>query len=236
MGRVVLDGVVDIHDYMGAHWLRNLLDTEKIVDYFYESCFEASDGCPLWKDGDASGDDIKSRVDGLISDADKQPLVFLASDGTSNVRAITGNDLRDTFKIPVYKPLPAAFESLAGVLAEALRGNYSRVGAGLEVPRLEDECAAGKDGTDQGRDGAQIAILCGDASRHTLRHDFSYWERYVAKLKGQSPTMGPWWSRISATCSGWLITPKWVFTGPWVTPPADSESLVEDAPAAPILL
>lgn len=235
MGRVVLDGVVDIHDYMGAHWLRNLQDAEKIVEYFYESCFEASDGCPLWKDGDASGDDIKSRVDGLIAEADEQPLVFVADDGTSNVRAITGNDIRTAFKTPVYRPLPTAFEDLAAVLAEALRGNYSRLGHGLEVPRLEDSCTA-RNGTLPVRDDAQAAILCGDASRHTLRHDFSHWQDYVARLKGQSPTMGSWWSTIPATCSGWLVTPKWIFTGPWTTPPADSRGLGEGAPAAPILL
>lgn len=242
MGRVVLDGVVDIDDYMHASWLRNLLDTEKIIDYFYESCFEAADSCALWRGDDASGSDIKRRVDQMISDADASPVSLVPDDGASHVRVLTGYDIRSTFIGPVYKPLPTGFERLAVALAEALRGNYSLVGARLETPRLEDACAVDNSTAPDSGD-AQTAILCGDArSQHSgdqslneERKNLSYWQQYVAKLVNQSPTMGAYWSHVSASCSGWRITPKWIFTGPWATPPADPD-LKEDAPAAPLLL
>lgn len=233
MGRVILDGVVDIHDYMEGRWLRNLLDTEKIIDYFYDSCFEATDGCPLWQPEDKSSADITTRIDRLISQADAEPVAIVPNDGTLNIRIVTGNDIRNTFTTPLYKPLPALFDRLALALAEALKGNYSLIG-GEDPPRLQDACGANVtvDGD------AQTAISCGDA-RYTYSdkphgHGLSYWKDYLGKLKEESSTVGAYWSSIAVRCSGWRITPKWGFKGPWTTPPADP-SLEEDAPAAPIL-
>lgn len=247
MGRVILDGVVDIHDYMGGKWLRNLLDTEKIIDYFYETCFEAGDSCPLWKDDDRSGKDIKDRVDELISARDSSPVALIPDDKSLNVRIITGLDVRNSFKLPVYQPLPALFEQLARTLAEALEGNYSSIGAdlfdGTRMPRLEDACGIANS-TARTPGDAQVAILCGDARHEDTTDafveghgtgDISHWQHYIEELKKQSPTIGPWWSSIASSCSGWRVTPKWVFTGPWKTPPADP-SLTENTPSAPILL
>lgn len=97
MGRVVLDGVDDVYDYHQGKWLCNLLDTEKIVDYFYDTCFDGEENCPLWKEGDKSGKDIKGRIDKLISNADVNPISLVQSDGSSNLRVITGNDIRQAF-------------------------------------------------------------------------------------------------------------------------------------------
>lgn len=246
MGRVILDGVVDIHDYMGARWLRNLWDTEKIIDYFYETCFEAGGGCPLRKGDDRSGSDIKDRVDKLISARDSDPVALVPDDGLSNIRIITGHDIRSSFGDPIYKPLPEFFGRLATALAEAVEGNYSSIVADTSyrtnVPRLQDGCGI-ENSTARTPDDAQAAILCGDAHHEgntdapigAIRGNISYWQHYVEELSTQSPTLGPLWSTISARCTGWRVTPKWFFTGPWKTPPADP-SLVEDAPSAPILL
>ena len=97
MGRVVLDGVDDVYDYHEGTWLTNLLDTEKVVDYFYDTCFDGAENCPLWEKGDTSAKDIKGRIDKLISDADNNPISFVQSDGSSNLRVITGNDIRSVF-------------------------------------------------------------------------------------------------------------------------------------------
>jgi hypothetical protein len=97
MGRVVLDGVDDVYDYHSGDWLSNLRDTEKIVDYFYDTCFDAAENCPLWQEGDHSAEDIRGRIDKLISDVDENPISFVQSDGPPNLRVITGNDIRQVF-------------------------------------------------------------------------------------------------------------------------------------------
>lgn len=84
-------------DYHKGDWLTNLRDTEKIVDYFYDTCFEGAENCPLWSETDKSAKDIRDRVDKLISDADDSPISFVQNDGSSNLRVITGTDIRQVF-------------------------------------------------------------------------------------------------------------------------------------------
>lgn len=238
MGRVVLDGVVDIDDYMEANWSRNLLDAEKIVEYFYQSCFDAAERCPLTQSSDKSYHDIKERVDKFINATDEHPISFLPTDGTANVRVITGYDIRNVFIAPLYKPEPTLFEELAIVLAEALKGNYTLLGANIDLPRLQDACSVNDSTPYTFVRDAQTAILCGDASAPKSGQqprNFSFWKSYVARLVGQSSTVGHYWSNIASSCTGWRITPKWIFSGPWVTPPANKH-LSDDAPAAPLLL
>lgn len=250
MGRVILDGVCDIRDYYDGNWLLNLLDTEKIVDYFYDTCFEAAEDCPLWTADDESSDDIRRRIDDLISEAEKSPISFVPSDGTANIRVITGHDILIAFRIPLYKPLPSAFEELALLLAETLRGNYTLIGRQLDEPRLRDACELPSENATPVSDEATAAILCGDSgaadkdTRGTGQGGggddeedgkLRYWQSYIARLKDQSPTFGPFWSTIATSCSAWRIRPKWRFTGPFTSPPPDPTGLRDDAPAAPVL-
>lgn len=236
MGRVILDGVVDIYDYMSGSWLRNLWDTEKIVRYFYDACFEAGDDCPLWSERDTSSEDIQGRIEKLISDLDRKPKVVIAKDQASSIRVITGHDVRLVFRDPVYSPWPTAFRRLATALAEALNGNFSLIGPDTypSVP-LQDAC--GRNSKSPG--DAQSAIRCGDAryfnsEDRPIGANLSFWQNYVDEVASQSPTLGPFWASIASKCAGWRIEPKWGFKGPWTTPPADS-GLEGDAPAAPIL-
>lgn len=97
MARVVLDGVVDIYDYHSGTWRTNSRDTNKVVDYFYDTCFDGADDCPLWRKADTSGKDIKKRVDKLISDADAQPFSFIQNDGLLDLEIITGSDIQKAF-------------------------------------------------------------------------------------------------------------------------------------------
>lgn len=240
MGRVILDGVADIDDYMTASWSKNLLDTEKIVDSFYDSCFEVTKDCALWKESDISSDDIRSRVNALIVDLDANPRTIVPNNGESTVRVVTGNDIRETFRQPLYSPIPTGFTNLAINIAAALKGNYSLVGGPL-LPPLRDACQIDDQGTPSTMETTS-SIACGDAyyahedaSPHygAVGFSFAYWQAYVEKLRMQSPTFMPFWSRFSSSCSGWRVKPKWGFKGPWTTPPASLDD--DDAPDAPIL-
>ncbi|KAI3398343.1 hypothetical protein diail_9435 [Diaporthe ilicicola] len=241
MGRVVLDGVDDAYDYHQGKWLCNLLDTEKIVDYFYDTCFDGTENCPLWQEGDRSAEDIRGRIDKLISDADDTPISFVQNDESSNLRVITGNDIRQVFILPLYRPLPDGFNYLATILAHTLKGNYSLISQDLRLPVLQDACSI-DNSTKPGLGDAQTSILCGDADfadpdgpyQSGEKQGFHFWKSYVEEVKNQSSTFGPYWSGIASACSGWRVRPKWRFAGPWGTPPADP-SLKEGLPAAPIL-
>lgn len=236
MGRVILDGVADIHDYMTASWTRNLADTEKIVDYFYDSCFASGSDCPLWKAQDASSEDVRGRIDKLVEDTNKSPALFIPTDTPSTIRVITGYDIHGTFRKPLYAPWQGASKRLATALAEALNGNDSLIPTDqYPDPPLQDACGLETDSPGD----AQSAILCGDARtfdpvEHLRGGNFSYWAEHVTKLRNQSLTFGPYWAEIPLSCAQWRVSAKWGFPGPWTTPPADA-SLRDDVPAAPIL-
>lgn len=241
MARVVLDGVDDVRDYYAGTWQTNLRDTDKIVDYFYDACFKGTNNCSLWTKTDTSGKDIKKRVDKFISDADASPISFIQGDGLLNLGVITGNDIRKAFRAPLYAPLPIGFEGLANTLAEALEGNYTLISHGLDLPPLQDACSVNKY-TGPTPMEATTAIACSDADfadpdgpyQRGEKQGIPFWKDYVNTLRNQSSIFGSWWSGIASRCSGWRTRPKWRFTGPFTTPPADP-SLKEGVPAAPIL-
>lgn len=89
---------------------------------------------------------------------------------------------------------------------------------------------------------ATLALRCGDGGfadpdgphHGGERQDVPYWRGHLDILKNQSFILGPTLFAQDLVCSKWLIQPKWLFKGPFTTPPADP-GLKDDVPAAPIL-
>ncbi|KAI0134514.1 TAP-like protein-domain-containing protein [Xylariales sp. AK1849] len=233
VGRLIIDGIADSDDYMTGTWATNLQDTEKIVDYFYKSCFEAGDKCALKRSSDTEWEDMKERVDKFIAYADVEPISILEG---NKITIITATELLSAFKGPVYAPMDR-FQRLATLLDGALEGNYTLLLEDLQAstPRLHDTCSFPNSSTIATLNGqdAAVAIKCGDGEDET-HHGIQHFESYIEELKSQSPTLGGYWSNIRFICSGWRIRPKYRYTGPFTTPKHDS-SLVEGKPAAPLL-
>jgi hypothetical protein len=156
------------------------------------------------------------------------PIILV--DGNEAI-TITGNDIRTSFLLPLYKPIPL-FRIYAEVLASAMEGNYTGLLRSIANPRLQDACVIDNSTIPPG-DG-QHSIACTDGE-DTTGHDLEFFEKYIDKLKTQSPTFGAMWATLRFICGGWRIRPKWRFTGPFTSPPADP-SLKEGVPAAPMLL
>ncbi|KAI0025034.1 TAP-like protein-domain-containing protein [Xylariomycetidae sp. FL0641] len=140
VGRMVLDGVVDADDYVAGTWLRNLQDTEALVDYFYASCRRAGPGkCALARAAGAGSP--RARVDELADRLDAAPA-FVADAATGQTAPVTGAEVRAAFQRPLYSPRQG-FPQLAAALARALEGNYSAVlalGLQASMPPLREAC------------------------------------------------------------------------------------------------
>lgn len=78
--------------------ISGLRDTDKVVDYFYDTCFKGADVCALWNNNDKSGRDIKKRVDKFISEADAQPFDSQQNDGSLSPEVSTSVAIRMLFK------------------------------------------------------------------------------------------------------------------------------------------
>ncbi|KAI3559239.1 hypothetical protein CABS01_02372 [Colletotrichum abscissum] len=232
VGRLIVDGIADSNDYVAGGWKTNLQDTEKLVDYFYETCFEAKEKCALSRPSDKQWQDIRDRVDQLVKRLDEAPVAVLNGKVTN---ILTGYDVILSFKNPLYAPY-TRFIKLANEINAAIEGNYTAIleSASAEIPKIDQACTH-PNATDlrlSWGDGGQ-AVLCGDGEDNTNMTLADY-RAYVAVLESQSPTFAGYWGQIRSACTSWLVRPKWRFTGPFTTPPHDA-AVVEGRPAAPLL-
>ncbi|KAL9471078.1 hypothetical protein ACSS6W_009019 [Trichoderma asperelloides] len=227
VGRMVLDGVIYAEDYMQGLWHHNLDDTEAVVNYFYDTCYNAGDSCPLRTSEDVNGASIRRRVDKLITDLDATPVYN--AQGTS-IAAVTGRDIRDSISQALYRPI-LGFPPLAQMISDAFEGNFTLIADTVTPDDIQSDCAAGS----QVFSGeAAYAVVCSDAASKQTKHDLAYYSNEVEKFLNQSITFGAKWATIPLQCVGYRLQPNYQFHGPWVTPPADS-SLKPGVPAAPLL-
>lgn len=136
----------------------------------------------------------------------------------------------------MFNPLSkeGGFEWLAKALSEALEGNYN------EAQQLSSNET---DHLNPTMPEAPFSVFCGDADfadpdgpyHAGERQGISYWRGLSDTFKNQSAMLGPILATNDLVCAGWRIRPKWRFTGPFTTPPADP-TLRHGSPAAPILI
>lgn len=115
-----------------------MVDTEKVVQYFYETCFFAKGQCSLRWPSDQNWRAIQERVDALIQDVDENPISTIVP-GTAHIILITGDDLRTAFQIPLDEPLNY-FPSLADPLSDALKGKFSALLDQIDIPSYSAAC------------------------------------------------------------------------------------------------
>ncbi|KIJ42669.1 hypothetical protein M422DRAFT_48110 [Sphaerobolus stellatus SS14] len=68
--RLIIDGVVEFSDYYGR-WYSNLVDTDKILKYWFDECVAAGPACPMHDD---SSEAIAQRVHNVFEGLRAQPL------------------------------------------------------------------------------------------------------------------------------------------------------------------
>ncbi|KAK1973610.1 TAP-like protein-domain-containing protein [Colletotrichum cereale] len=232
VGRLIVDGIVDADDYMAGGWTTNLQDSEKVVEFFYTTCFASDGKCALSRPSDRKWQDIRERVNQLIKQLDDSPVTVLEGKLT---KILTGSDVTLSFIRPLYSPYQD-FPKLAEKINSAMEGNYTALmeAATANIPRLDDACSHPNSSVlpNGFSDGGQ-AVICSDGEDSTNLTIADY-QAYIAKLESQSLTFAGYWSQIRFACTGWHIRPKWRFTGPFATPGHDP-ALVEGKPAAPLL-
>ncbi|KAF5129745.1 putative hydrolase [Metarhizium anisopliae] len=240
IGRIVLDGVSNADDYAtGPGWLTNSVDSDAIVDKFFDGCFHAGPQvCRLARPQDKSASDLRTRFWPWVKQIDEAPVAGVGPLGSSIV--LTGTDIRLVLVTAAYTPLKS-FIQTAEVLDNAMvHGTYDTILAmiesGLGAP-LQDACPVANQTAkpDPGSDPL-TAVLCGDGEDIRGKKP-SWWARYVDKQLAQSAVFGGLMSTVRFPCSGWRFKPNWSFRGPFTSPePArDGEQPQRGQPAAPIM-
>ncbi|KAI0839612.1 alpha/beta-hydrolase [Hypoxylon sp. FL0890] len=235
VGRMILEGVVDIHDWVAGEWAKNLQDTLKVYDIYWSSCFEAGSQCALYKPNDTSADDIRHRVETFLNELDASPAPFTSK---NNIEEITKADIIYLILEALYQPLQL-FPYGATLLSEAMAGNFSGVYTALHtsgvLPTPSDSCASAPKSYTWSSD-TLAAIACGDAASQAGLSTAAFLT-YLHEQKATAGDFGAWWARVRLNCKGWRVRPSYRFEGPFTTPKADPSlvSGIQGRPAAPLL-
>jgi pimeloyl-ACP methyl ester carboxylesterase len=143
VGRVVLDGTVDVPNYMAGNWSDNLLDAQGTYEKgFLGECAKAGDKCALNKV--AKGTDLKILLDDFQNTLIAEPMISTLSNAT----------LLDysTLKGAIFSSLYAtyAWPNITAAIAKAIEGNatdflnaYGGSGQGESSPQAFVAIAGG---------------------------------------------------------------------------------------------
>lgn len=209
VGRLILDGVVNADNYQQKLWSDNLHDTEKVIQYFYKTCAAALGRCSLTRSG-SSADDIRTRVESILSDLYHNPMTLAHLDYPE---VITYSDIRILMLLGAYSPL-FAFPFIADLLTAVEQRNASRF---ADVFHLIKSCGCQCPSEPQFiNDGeAQHSVMCGDGDPQDWLNITYFDDHHLKKLEKISPTAGAYWASLRLRCRGWKIRPLYRYNRPY---------------------
>lgn len=212
VGRVVIDGVYDSHNYRAALWSSNLVDMEAVMDSLFTYCHQAGPfKCALHESTPAK---IRARYFRVIDQVSQDPVaISLADPPLVLTRTVLINQL---FRA-AYKPLALYGNVIATIRAieTANQTALAELAPKIQEP-TECKCSSSEAGKYEpwlrGDNDAFSAIACGDGDEHP--YDAAEYAAVYDKLVRDSPHAGPIWSVHWLQCAEWRVRPKWRYTGP----------------------
>ncbi|KAF4574316.1 hypothetical protein EYR36_005649 [Pleurotus pulmonarius] len=212
--RLVLDGtlrVVDAENYFATLYSNNLLDTDKALQSFFDSCFEGGpDLCPFYE---SSPQAIARKLDELTQSIFLRPVPVVTS---LSYGLVDYSRLRNTIFLSLYSPY-TDFPRLAQGLADLARGNGTTLYQFLETPAFD--CACGTQAPLQPVLDGRNVIGCTDGKE--VSDTFEESESYLRDLLLQSQ-WAELWATLRISCltaavpRGWPKQEKKHFQGPFV--------------------
>lgn len=204
--RVVLDGVVDMDDYLAGEWATNLQDTDKITAEFASQCFGAgSEECLVFDD--TGPEQILSNLYLALDTLRSDPL--LGFDTNASPLVITDSMIISKIFDHLYNP-NSGFPKIAEILHQVSLRNTSYFEYLLSpTPTCKVPQSPVKD-----HSTAILAVLCTDGLSHALETKEEF-QHYVSQLRDQSSLFANTWALIRLPCGGYSIRAKWRYGGPF---------------------
>ncbi|KAK2459323.1 hypothetical protein APHAL10511_008678 [Amanita phalloides] len=198
--RLIIDGVVDAENYFATLWNRNLFDTDKVLDAFFESCFKAGPSkCAFYAPSPAA---ILQNLTTIYESLKSRPVPAF-SHRTGSYGVIDYNFLRITLFSSFLAPY-ALFPSVADALAAISRGD---IGTAWDIAAPVEQSIVGQ------LPDAFTGIACNDGRPipGTIEDTMVWYEKFLKTSE---------WADVSArtriTCSGWPKPSIDIFRGPFV--------------------
>lgn len=218
VGRLVLDGVINITEYYDTRTASNVVDADAVFDRFSEYCNAAGPtGCPMYTPGGSGA--IKNSTHSLIASLYTNPIAVTGT-ASRGPEVITWTDAMTVVRYAVYVPIKM-FPVMA-LLFGALRQGYASPMADFKqfartpVP-ISDECRRAGPYSPECTGVAEemagtLGVLCTDSVGFTT-FDVEAFTRGWMKQRNDSEMMGDIWAQLALGCVGWRARAKWRFTG-----------------------
>ncbi|THV00205.1 alpha/beta-hydrolase [Dendrothele bispora CBS 962.96] len=196
VGRVVLDGCLDMDGYFNNDMKFMVEDIDKAMQTFFDTCHSAGpQACAFY---DSSPSQIEANLEAIYDSVRKQPIPYVSGDTFS---IITYDVLRETILLVLR--MQELFPGLAAGLKGLSTGN------GTSIFQLINELLAPPSEAGPTAESL-IAIECSDTNPS---------ERDVLQLQSDMASINSTFAgteglQIMTYCSGWKIRPEGRFNGP----------------------
>ncbi|KAF7333867.1 AB hydrolase-1 domain-containing protein [Mycena venus] len=205
VGRVVIDGVLDMNSWYSGNMTNELVDTDKALQIFIDACFAAGPhSCAYYAPSTA---DISTNLNDLMASIKTQPVPVITPTSYSVFGyTLLRNAIFDAITTPFQ-----FFAPLAQGLADLAKGNASTLYTNFfEVPPFE--CEAGSNNSlpfHENSYEASAAINCGDST--PVNDSVSQLQAYYSAAQ-EVANLADLSSNLRVICSGWKIHRKDRFT------------------------
>ncbi|KAF4891981.1 Tripeptidyl aminopeptidase [Colletotrichum viniferum] len=200
MDKVVLDGVVNPHEWyygLNSEWA---MDADPSLDAIFQTCLNSGDSCPF-SGGNQTVESLRDEFFSVMEEAKLRPiLVGSAVIDRTAIAAAVRPQLND----------PTTWPLLTVWLNDLFTRNETGIALGyLQLLGVETD-GTGKDAGDAGDDSA-TGIQCADAGFRT--DDLEVFQPAIDKITNASRTTGLVLIKVQMKCAQWKIKPKERYEG-----------------------
>ena len=176
VGRVILDGVLDVQDYYEGGWKTNLFDTDETLLTFSKYCYESGPkNCSFWG---PSEQNITDRLDNILMKIKDHPVPVAGLPDGGTIGLATYSDLKQSMLETLFAPTQA-FPLLADILMSLEMGN------GSLIVNVAESFLFGPD--------VATLIRCIDSYGNNVLTSFDDYQNWVNIQTEQSKYLGDAW-------------------------------------------
>ncbi|KAH9871123.1 hypothetical protein J1614_006697 [Plenodomus biglobosus] len=188
IGRMIIDGVLDLEDHYNGGWENASLDTDAAVQSFFKYCFAAGPELCSFHQNATSWEELETRYWGLLDGLHETPLAL--GDPMLNATAETGiivtpailtwQDITSTMFSASYFLNPALTIAMDGVLT-ALQSRNTDI---LTFATAKTQMSTAAPGYDTRM--AMALVMCLDADGRANYTDFAEFKGFVTGMEERS--------------------------------------------------
>nr|GAT60772.1 predicted protein [Mycena chlorophos] len=203
VGRIVIDGVMDVEAWFSANITASMTDDDKVLDTFFTGCFNAGPaGCAYYA---SSPQQIEANLNALLTRYHEQPMPVVTNVSHG---VVDYSFLRNMILGSMFSPY-ASFVNMADRLAELEAGNATNTYVQFQIDAFECDCES--DANVASIFEGEIATTCADAAPVTDTIDQL---RAFYENEAQLSVFADIWALWRVWCSGYQIHRPGRFVGP----------------------